>query len=249
MESVDNLKRAKGILMIAIFLGILALAMSIFKNIITERWLKQKNNVACVPADVENSHPMVYRQTAYNPVQSDAYVKSFVEEYIRLTQNEQIVDYHKLSADKRYDNARLSEAKWKAIELSSGVEKAMNMEKYANSSDQFRMLNQGNLGWVFLIDDLLLFNLADGSTMAVVRGEFQVTFDKIKTDLPPQLWGYREILLIIEQGFPIEGEEDNDYVNQYGLFVKQSQSTTITPEQKEKLARRNKDYYLMEEIK
>jgi hypothetical protein len=194
---------------------------------------------------------MVYRQSAFNYVQNDAYSKSFVEEYIRLTQNEQIVDYHKLSANARYDNARLSESKWKAIELSSGVERAMNMEKYADSSDQFRTLNQGNLGWIFLIDDLLLFQIADGSLLAVVRGEFQVTFDKVKTELPPQLWGYREIKLIIEQGFPIEGDEssDSEYVNQYGLFVKQSSTTILTPDQKEKLSKRNKNYYLMEETK
>lgn len=248
MDGLDNLKRAQGIMMVAIILGIIALSMSVVKNFVTERWLSQKNTVACIPADVENSHPIVYHQTASNPVQSDAYIKSFVAEYIRLTQNEQVVDYHRLTNNQRYDKAQLSQAKWQAIEMSVGAERALNMSKYDQSNEVFKMLDQGNLGWVFLVDDILLFNGPNtGTTLAVVRGEFQVTYDKVKVDLPPRLWGYREIHLLIQQGVPLEDSKGENYINQFGLFVSWSNINILTPEQKEKMSDRNANYYLMKE--
>lgn len=246
---ITDLRRAKGIMTVAIALGVVSLFMSMFKNVITERWLKQKTNVACVPADVENSHPFIYRQSAYNSVQNDAYVKSFIEEYIRLTQNEQTVDYHRLSQNDRYDKARLSEAKWKAIEMSSGIERAANMKRYGDSSEIFKQLDTSNMGWVFLVDDLLLFQISNGNMLAIVRGEFQVTYDRVKRELPAKLWGYREIQLIIEQSVPVDGEEDDEYVNKYGLYVVESNVRVLSQEQKNKLSKRTKDYYLLEETK
>lgn len=237
-------------MLIAIALGVVALAMSVVKNIVTERWLSQKNTVACIPADVENAHPMVYHQTALNPVQSDAYVKTFVDEYIRLILNENAVDYHKLTSNDRYDKARLSQSKWRAIEMSVGAERALNFERYADSDEVFKILDQGKMGWIFLVDDILLFpSPGTGTTLAVVRGEFQVTFDKVKADLPPRLWGYREIHLLINQGVPLEDKSGEDYINQYGLYVSWSNTNILTPEQKEKLSERNYNYYLMEEGK
>lgn len=248
MDGLDNLKRAQSIMILAITLGILALGMSVFKNIVTERWLSQKNTVACIPSDVEHAHPLVYHQTAANPVQSDAFVKSFVAEYIRLTENEAVIDYHQLSQNQRYDKAQLSQAKWKAIEMSVGAERALNMDKYSNSKDIFKVLDQGDMGWVFLIDDILLFDGHNtGTTLAVIRGEFQVTFDKVKVDLPPRLWGYREIHLLINQGVPLESSNGENYVNQYGLYVSWSNTNILTPEQKDKMSERNANYYLMKE--
>lgn len=254
MDGLDNIKKAQGIMMIAILLGVVALVMSVVKNFVTEKYLSEKNMVACIPTDIENSFPMVYHQTAINPVQSDAQLKSFVAEYIKLTQNESVVDYHKISSHQRYDKALLSQNKWRAIEMSAGAEKALNMDRYAKSNEIFKVLDQGNIGWVFLIDDILLFDAKEtGTTLAVVRGEFQVTYDKIKADLPPRLWGYREIHLLINQGVPLETEEtlqkSSEYINQYGLFVTWSNVNILTPQQKEKLSLRNANYYMMQETK
>lgn len=249
MHDLENLKKAQGVMLIAIILGITSLVFSIVKNITTERWLSQKNMVACIPADTEFAHPIVYHQTAANPIQSDAMLKTFVAEYIRLTQNESLVDYHKISQNQRYDKAQLSQSKWKSIEMSTGAEKALNMDKYSKSSEIFKTLDQGNMGWVFLIDDILIFDGGNtGTILAVVRGEFQVTYDKVKVDLPSKLWGYREIHLLINQGVPLETEEANDeYINQYGLFVSWSNTNILTPDQKDKLTLRNSNYYMMKE--
>lgn len=250
MDGLDSLKKAQGIMTFAIILGVLALVMSIVKNIATERWLAQKNMVACVPADVENSFPMVYYQTAAHPLQSDAYMKSFINEYVSLTLDENAVDYHQLTQHQRYDKARLSQSKWKAIEMSVGAEKALNMQRYADSDQVYKIIDQGKMGWVFLIDDILLFpGQNTGTTLAVVRGEFQVTFDKVKVDLPPRLWGYREMHFLINQGVPTEDTKGDNYINQYGLYVSWSNTNILTPEQKEKLSSRNSNYYMMEESK
>jgi hypothetical protein len=250
MDGLDSLKKAQGIMMVAIALGVIALLMSVVKNVVTERWLSQKNTVACIPADVEHAHPLVYHQTASNPVQNDAYMKSFVYEYLALTLNENAVDYHQLTQNQRYDKARLSQSKWKSIEMSVGAERALNMERYADSDKVYKILDQGKMGWVFLVDDLLLFSGPNtGTTLVVVRGEFQVTFDKVKVDLPPRLWGYREIHLLIQQGVPVEAKDGESYINQYGLYVSWSNTNILTPEQKDKLAERNMNYYLMEEGK
>ena len=245
MEGTGILKRSVAIMSLALGLGILSLGLSVFKNIITERWLNQKNKVSCIPADVEHSHPLVYYQTAANPLQSDAYLKTFVEEYVRLTQNEQIVDYHQLSQNKRYDKARLSQSKWQAIEMSTDIEKALNMTRYAESNEVFHELDKSNIGWIFLVDDILLFpSPQTGATLAVIRGEFQITYDKVKTDLPPRLWGYKEIHLILVQGAPKLDAKDQ-YLNKYGLYVSWSNIEDLTPEQKETYSKRSRDYYLM----
>ena len=247
MDNFDTIRRAQGIMKIAILIGVLALFMSVVKNIVTERWLKQKNTVACVPSDVEHSLPIVYHQTALHPVQNDGLVKTFAEEYIRLTQNEQIVSYHQLSQNQRYANAQLSQDKWKAIEMSVQDERALNMQKYADSNKMFYILEQGKMGWVFLIDDILLFPLPEsGATLAVIRGEFQATADKVKVDTPHFLWGYREIHLMILQGVPTSSTKDQD-VNKYGLYVAWSNMNTLTQEQKDKFAQRNYDHYLTKE--
>lgn len=247
MEGIGLLKRSTAVMSAALGVGILALSLSVIKNIVTERWLAQKNKVSCIPSDVEHSFPMVYYQTAANPLQQDAYVKTFVEEYIRLTQNEQIVDYHQLSQHKRYENARLSQSKWQAIQMSRDIEQALNMTRYADSNQIFHDLQKSNMGWVFLIDDILLFpSPKTGITLAVIRGEFQVTYDRIKVDLPPSKWGYKEIHLLIKQGEPALDSKEN-YLNKYGLYVSWSHIEDLTPEQKERNSARSRDYYLQKQ--
>lgn len=249
MEGNNSLKRAQGMMYIAIMLGVFALLSSVVKNVITERWLSQKDMVTCIPADTEASHPIVYHQTAINPVVDDAYLKSFAEEYMRLTQDEQIVDYHQVTSNARYQNARLSQSKWKAIEMSTGPERVINMERYAKSNETFYTLQQGNMGWVFLIDDILVKSIPNsGAALVVIRGEFQVTYDRVKVDLPSRFWGYREITLMINQGVPTEDTKGND-INKFGLYVAWSNVEILTPDQKEDRSTRNLEHYLMKEGK
>lgn len=244
MEETKLLKNTRALVIAAIILGVISLFSSFVKNIIVERWANKRDIVACVPSDMNFSYPIVYRQTAANPIANDALIKSFVEEYIRLTQDEQIIEYHRVTNNQRYNNARLNKNLWRALDLSTGVEKALNMKKYKDSNDIFYSLKQGNMGWIFLIDDIVVYpSQKNGVTLVVIRGEFQVTYDKVKVDLPPKLWGYRELTLMINEGIPIEKKQG--YMNKYGLFVSWSNMQILSPEQKRDRTKRSYDYYLM----
>lgn len=250
MNSDSNyLKSAKTMMMISIVLTILAFGLSTVKDLVTERWALKKQNIACIPADVDHSFPLVYRQTAMNTTEQDALLKSFVYNYIHLTQDDQIIDYHAVSNTERLKDAMLSKARWAAIQMSQGTEKALNMQKYSESSDKYVTLKKGNMGFLFLVDDIILHGIPQsGSILAVVRGEVQLTYDNTKTDLRNRFWGYKEIYLVINQGIPTTNPKDDSYENKYGWYVTWSSTQDLTPDKKEKLGERNSDYYLLNEL-
>lgn len=246
MDSIKDLKKMQAFVTLALVIAAISLLASIVKNMVIEQWAKSRDEVACVPADTEQAFPFVYAQTAFNSTQNDAVLKSFVEQYIHYTQDEQIVNYHAISKDGRYDNIRLSESKLKAIEMSvdESAERALNMKKYADSNDTLQSLKKCNCGWIFLIDDIILTQSVNvGITVAVVRGEFQVTYDRVKTELPSELWGYREIVLELHQGIPTKDAKDNN-LNKYGIFVNWSFTRILSSTEKIKLSERNYDYYM-----
>lgn len=248
MDNIKELKKIQSYIIIALIIASVSLFASIIKNMVTERWAKSRDVVACIPADTDNSYPMVYAQSEYHPVQSDALLKSFVEEYIRNSQDQQFVNYHTISKDGRYENIKLSNALLKAIEMSAdnSLEKALNMKKYGESYDTLQMLKKCNCGWQFLIDDMLLFpSVNAGETVAVVRGEFQITYDITKIDLPNELWGYREITLLLKQQIPTKDAKGN-YLNKYGIFVTWSYTRILSSIDRELLSLRNYDYYMKE---
>ena len=76
------------------------------KNYINERWAKNRDTVACVP-ETETHYPGVYIESAAHPINHDAKLKLFVEQYVHLTRDESIVDFHKLDKSGRYDKAIL----------------------------------------------------------------------------------------------------------------------------------------------
>jgi len=248
MDSIKIIKKIESFIMLALIFSVIALLSSIVKNIVTEKWAKTRNEVACIPADSPSAFPMVYHQTAANRDVSDAIMKSFVEEYVHLTQDEQIVDYHKATHDGRYNDARLSEARFKALEMSApgSVEMAKNKLKFAKSSEVFNALKKSNAGWVFLIDDILIFPLTgSGEVLAVVRGQFQVTYDRVKSELPDNLWGYRELRYYININQPTE-DTKGKILNKYGLFVSLSEEEILSSTQREQRTQRNSDYYMKE---
>lgn len=244
------IKRMQSSLILAFSFILIALGLSFVKNVVVENWALKRDNVACVPADVDFSHPIVYRQSVQNPINEDALLKTFIAQYVHLTQDEQIIDYHKINPSERYKDSQLSLSKWAAIDMSVGVERALNMKKYSESSDVFYTLKQNNMGWLFLVDDILLFGVPNtGNILAIVRGQFQVTYDNIKADLPPRLWGYRELHYILVQGFPQKNTKTDQYTNKSGWQVSWSAVQPISPAEKEKLSLRNADFYLMNEYK
>lgn len=242
MENILFLKSIRNILLATLVVVSIAMIASVVKIGATNHWLKMKDNVACFPSDVEHSFPLVYYQTAHNPISNDAYLKTFVEQYIRLTREDLIVNYHRTTDSNRYEDAKLSNNKFEAIGLSVGEERVLNMRKYAESNNIYYDLKKDNKGYVFLIDDILIRNIPDnGTSHVVVRGEYQIVFDKVKQDLPPALWGYREIHLFLVQGVPTADLEDQ-YENKYGIFVSNSIENILSPVLKDRLTKRNIDH-------
>jgi hypothetical protein len=238
------IKRTQFLAIAAMAAGAIALSLSTVKSFLLNRWVSKRENVACVPADAEYTHPVVYRQTFSHPVDSDAKLKTFVEQYVHLTEDESIVDYHAVTTHERYDKAKLSKNKWQAIEMSTGLEKINRMRSYGDSNELYRMISDGGVGWNFLIDEIIIHGIPQtGPILAIVRGQYQVTYDKAKVDLPHKLWGYKELRFIIIQGAPSKDAAGN-YLNKTGLFVNWSQSEDISPEDREKLTNADKDVYL-----
>src|SRR5690606_10469997 len=101
----------------------------------------------------------VYIQSAAHPINHDAKMQLFIEEYVHLTRNEQIIDFHKLvaeeSGEKRFDKARLSDAKWKAIFMAKGAERGLNEKRYAESSDIYNILDKDKKSIIFFIDEII----------------------------------------------------------------------------------------------
>ena len=249
MNSDTNyLKSAKTMMMIAIIFTIIAFGLSTIKDMVTERWALKKQNIACIPADIDHGFPMVYRQTAMNVTEQDALLKTFVYNYIHLTQDDQILDYHAISNSERLKDAMLSKSRYAAIQMSLGPERALNMKRYEESSEKFTTLKKGNMGFLFLIDDIIIQGIPHtGSVQAVVRGEIQLTYDTSKSDQRNRLWGYKQIFLTLNQGIPQTNPKDDSYENKYGWYVTWSVTQDVTSDQKEKFSDRSSDYYLLNE--
>lgn len=232
---------ARNLLIVGILLGALSLIGTFVSTLMTKNWAKNRDTIACVPADIEHTNPLVYHQTAFNPTTNEALVKSFVLKYIEYSQNEQVVDYHRLTNNTRYKYNLLSESKRIAVNMSLGTAELKNKERYANSPETYERLKKGNYGWIFLADDLLLrFIPQSGVYLAIVRGHFQVTYDKAKNpEVPHALWGYKEIHLLVQQGTS-RGEK----VNKYGLYVSDEKIFTLTSKEKQKYTERVHDFYL-----
>lgn len=259
VEQTKEMRDLKFWIKFSIILGAISLLISLINNVVKETWAKNRDKVACIPADIHQSFPMVYRQTALNPVQNDAMMKTFVQDYVEITQNESIIDYHAQTiSGKRYDDAFIKKGLYRAMEMSLGNERSLNMIRLANSTDVYTRLKKGQAGWVFLIDDILLFNgpqahggmmvnpAGFGYTLAVVRGSFQINYDQVKNGGSPKLWGYKEIHLLISQGVPTM-DTKNNLINKYGLFIVWSNIQDIDISRKEEYDKRNFDFYLKQD--
>ena len=247
-NEMTQIKRAQFLVISALAAGAVALSLSAIKSYVQNRWVTQRENVACVPSNVDFSHPMVYRQSFVHPVNADARIKTFVEQYVHLTQDESIVNYHSITTAARYDRTKLSKSKWQAIEMSTGLEKMNLMKAYGDSSDMYRLMADSGVGWKFLIDDIVIYGIPkSGPILAIARGQYQVTYDQAKRpDVPHKLFGYKEIRMTIVQGAPTKDAEGN-FLNKTGLFVNFVSEDDASPERKESLTKQPSDIYLKSE--
>lgn len=247
-KEISELSNRVYLLIIAV---IIAFVASVGKNLINEKWARERDEVACVP-DIETNFPGVYIQSAAHPINHEAKMQTFIEEYINLTRNEQIIDFHKLVAEeegeKRFDKARLSDAKWKAIFMAKGVERALNEKRYAESSDIYNLLDKDKKSIIFLIDEIITMPVPlTMNTAVIVRGQFDAIYDtseKENQNLPPEFLGYREIKLIVESSFPRMDEKDN-WENKPGFYVIWSSESILSPGEKLLLEKKSRTMAVM----
>ena len=249
MRETKEIRKMSSRVYLLMVLMVIALAQSVVKNLINEKWAKDRDTVACIP-EIETHYPGVYLQSAAHPVNNDAKIQNFIEQYVHLTRNEEVIDFHKAlsnSKNGRYDKARLSMSKYKAMFMSEGVERKLNEVRYAKSSDIFHYLDQRKMGIVFLIDSIEVRPVPAGMMIpVVVRGQFEAIYDtgeKQNKNLPPDFLGYREIKYLVKRGFEMTDDKDN-IENKTGLFVVWSEERTLDPGEKRKLFEQSREFFL-----
>lgn len=241
-KEIEDIKSNRSVIKIIIAVTFVTATLTFVKDILVENEARSRA-VACIPTLNEQAFPIVYHQTVYNQSNHDAKIKTFVEEFVRLKYNESIVDYHAISTNR---DVSLSRNLLSALEMSQFEEKAELMKMYSSSDETYGILKKANAGWVFLVDDMIIHNMPEsGYLIARVRGEFQVTYDQVKVDLPADLWGYKEIVLIISQSLPTE-DSKGEPINPYGYYVISSRSESLSLQKKRKLTERNHDFYIEE---
>ncbi len=249
-EQTREIRQLRTYVNFVIIAAAIVFLQSVIKNYINEKWAKERNMVACIP-DIETNYPGIYVQSAAHPINSEAKLQTFVESYVHLTRNENVIDFHKVyddpSGQKRFDKARLNDTKWKAIYMSKGPEEALNKKRYSESSDMFALLEREKYGIIFLIDEILTFPVPQSMhTAVIVRGQFEAIYDsadKEKKNLPPAFLGYREIRYIVENSFP-QSDLKEEWENKWGMFVLSSEERTLDPGEMKRLRTRSRELFL-----
>lgn len=235
MKETNSIKVLTDRVYALIVLTAIVFGLSVIKNFVNEKWARERSQVACIP-DIETNYPGVYIQSAAHPINNDAKLQSFIEQYVHLTRNKQVIDFHKLVKEKageigRYDKARLSDSLWKAVFMSKGPEKIVRQKLFSESSDFFRYLDREKMGIVFLIDEIIIMPVPAGQTTSViVRGQYEQIFDTAEADkkaLPPEFLGYKELRYVVETSFP-STDENNNWENKNGFYVIWSDERTLT---------------------
>lgn len=246
-NDIDEMNKLRNQMKLLMALIIMALAASVLKNIINERWAKQRDTVACVP-QVETNYPGIYLESAAHPINHDAKMKLFVEQYIHLTQDEAPIDFHKTTKDKRLDKARLSDNKYKAIFMSDGPERILNQTRFSVSNERFVELDRDKKSIVFLIDEILITPVPMSNIVPVtVRGQYEGLFDTEESKnkgLAPEFLGYKEIKLLVRTDFPETNLDDTKFYNKPGFFVIWSEMTELDIGTKTKLEQRSREMLL-----
>lgn len=212
-EFIQEKQKTYMLVMGIVFFSMVILMVSI------SRWSSKRDTAVCVPLG-QHAYPMISYLPVSSREQDDAKLYTFIERYIKVGFDERIVDYHRPTNNKRYTDAFLKESLLEAVEMSLGAAKEENMKKFSNSNDVARQLKACNCGWVFNIHAIESIQKTNynGVIHVTVLGEYQVTYDNVKTDLPHKLWGFKRVWLTISQGAPTRDSKGN-FKNEYGLFV------------------------------
>lgn len=227
---------------------ILAAAVSTgLTSFIVKAFAEKPKAASCIPLHQDYNLPFIHKQSRINPVNSDTIIKRFIEQYIALTKNEEYINYHAATNNSRYNDAKVSEAKWKAIYLSIDDAQDVRRREYFKSSDILQTLKKGRLGWNFFPDSMVVRGQSDGGVYHItVLGEYRVITDQNYSRLPAQLDGYWELTYYVIQGAPSETAE-RKYINDYGLYVAWEEARLVSPGEKEFLMSRDARFFQRED--
>ncbi len=197
-------------------LGIVAVYFLIASEAV---WVEKRSEAVLIP-EFKYTYPMLQYMAASTKEMEEAKLYTFIEQYIKRTQDERLVYYHLPTNMKRSDAGFLKTSLLEAVEMSRGVAKKENLEKYKDSSDTYTLLKQCKCGWIFNIHAIESIQRTPHHDTVVVSvlGEFQKTYDQVQADLPHEFWSYKRIWLTIVQGRPSEDSSGNPK-NPYGLYV------------------------------
>lgn len=244
-DEIVQARKSQLLITATVVIAIIAASTGIIREFVINDWLTRKENVACVPSTIEASLPFVYYQSAFHPVNQESKIKTFIEQYVHLTKDESMVDYHKLTnKDRYYDSAQFSKKYWTAMDQSLETEKKINMQRFTDSSETYRFLKENKVGWIFNIDTILVNGLTDaGAAVVTVRGEYQVSYDQAQVEVPHRLYGYKEVTYIVLLSTPSQ-TPDGQLLNKNGYYVIDSYERDISPVERIKLNELNSKFYM-----
>jgi hypothetical protein len=245
-EDKERVTRAIWLASLALISLLVAIASLSYLFVVMKVWSLNKDTVVCVPLEQEYNLPFVYRQSSLHPVRSDAIIKKFAQEYIGLTRDESIVNYYAVSNNARYSDAMLSSNKYRAMFLSIDMELKKNTDQFYKSSETVQILKANKSGWTFHIDDIIVRTSGFGDEYYIdIHGEYEITMDNAKTDLPHTLYGKKKISLFVVTSAP--SEDKGEYINKYGLYVAWSAERNLSPAEYEENSKKTSEDYIMKE--
>lgn len=198
-------------------------------------WVNNREEAVCVPTG-DNAFPLIPFMPAIDRPQDDAKLYTFIEKFVKNVYDERVTDYHRPTNLGRYKNAFLKTPLREAINMTEGVAREDIQRKFADSDETIRRLRGCDCGWIFnihAIESISRIN-PSGSVYVTVLGEFQITYDSVRVQLPHELWGFKRIHLMINQGAP-RTNEHNEVTNAYGLYVTYQEMEEIPITEKRKL--------------
>lgn len=190
-----------------------------FLLVAEESWFKRRSEAVLIP-EFKYTYPMIPYMSANTKEMQNAKLATFIEQYIKSVYDERAINYHKPTNQSRSAQNYLKTSLMQAAEMSRSRAKKENIEKFSNSNETYKRLMQCNCGWIFNISAIESVQTTPyhDTIIVSVLGDFQVTYDQAKSDLPHKFWGFKRLWLTIVQDIPSR-DKSGKFVNEYGLYV------------------------------
>jgi hypothetical protein len=246
-----KIKQLGNLVKILVAMAVITLFVSLLKNFFTERWIKSKEFLGCIPAKINDAVPAVYYQSALHPIISDSLLKNFIKQFMIKTRYYEHFDFYSLVENDelgKYDTAKLSNRMKDAIYMAKGTELIQRKEEWSYSNRKYRKLKTEDMNIIFLMDEIITFPVPNSNfILAIVRGQYEGIYSKDSKEtkkVPPEFLGYREIRLLIGQDTPELDDDNEKFRNKFGLYVYKSSERKLSDIEKSTLEERSRDYVL-----